>query len=157
MQPPEADEAAGEGEECFVDLVAAVVADEQPLVVVEPGEGAFDDPADAAEPGAVFGLTAGDLGFDSAGAELAPVLVVVVAAVGGDAVGPSTRPADLAAHRRHAVDERHELGDVVAVAAGDRPGERDPAAVYEEVVLAPAAAAIDGAGTRFRAPFFACR
>jgi hypothetical protein len=78
-----------------VDLVAAVVADEQPLVVVGPGEGAFDDPADAAEPGAVFGLTAGDLGFDPAGAELAPVLVVVVAAVGGDAVGPSTRPATL--------------------------------------------------------------
>ena len=47
-----------------MDLVAAVVADEQPLVVVEPGEGAVDDPADAAEPGAVFGLTAGDLGFD---------------------------------------------------------------------------------------------
>jgi len=29
-----ADEAAGDGEECFVDLVAAVVADEQSFEVV---------------------------------------------------------------------------------------------------------------------------
>ena len=92
-----------------MDLVAAVVADGQPLVVVEPGEGAFDDPPEAAEPGAVFGLTAGDLGFDPAGAELAPVLVVVVAAVGADAVGPSTRPADLAAHGRDALDQWDQL------------------------------------------------
>jgi hypothetical protein len=56
-----------------VDLVAAVVADEQSLEVMQPGEGALDDPADAAEPGAVLGLTAGDLGADAATTELAPV------------------------------------------------------------------------------------
>jgi hypothetical protein len=37
-----------------VDLGAAFVADEQALEVVEPGEGAFDDPAEAAEAGAVL-------------------------------------------------------------------------------------------------------
>ena len=42
-----------------MDLVAAVVADEQ-FEVVEPGEGAFDDPAVAAEAGSVIGLAAGD-------------------------------------------------------------------------------------------------
>ena len=45
-----ADEAAAEGEEGFVDLVAAVVADEQALEVMQPGEGALDDPADAPQP-----------------------------------------------------------------------------------------------------------
>jgi hypothetical protein len=45
-----------------VDLVAAVVADEQPLVVVEPSERALDDPAGATEAGAVLGLAACDLG-----------------------------------------------------------------------------------------------
>jgi hypothetical protein len=39
-----ADEAAGEGEEAFVDVVAAVGADEQPAAVLEPREGALDDP-----------------------------------------------------------------------------------------------------------------
>ena len=82
-QPPEADEAAGEGEEGFVDLGAAVVADEQAFDVVQPGEGALDDPAVAAQAGAVPGLAASDLRFDAALAELAPVDVVVVGAVGG--------------------------------------------------------------------------
>jgi hypothetical protein len=111
--------------------MAAVVADEQPLVVVEPGEGALDDPADAAEPGAVCGLAAGDLGLDPAGAEFTPVLVVVVASVGGDLLGPTAGSSDLAPDGRDALDQRDELGDVVAVAAGDRPGERDPGRVYE--------------------------
>jgi hypothetical protein len=44
------DEAAREGEEAFVDVVAAVGADDESAAVVEPGEGAFDDPSVAAAP-----------------------------------------------------------------------------------------------------------
>ena len=124
---------------------------------MEPGEGSFDDPADAAEAGAVLGLAPRDLRFDPAGAEFAAVLVVVVVAVGGDAVGPPARPADLAADRRYALDQRHELGDVVAVAAGDRPGERDPGRVYEQVMLGARSGSINRARARRGAPFFACR
>ena len=53
-----------------MDLLVAVVADEQPLVVVEPSESALDDPAVAAEAGSVGGLAAGDLRCDAALAEL---------------------------------------------------------------------------------------
>ena len=60
---------------------------------------------------------------------------MVVAAVGGDAVGTPAWSAGPAAHRRHAFDQRDELGYVVAVAARDRPGERDPGRVDQEVVL----------------------
>jgi len=38
----------------------AVGADEESAAVVEPGEGAFDDPAVSAEAGAVFDLAACD-------------------------------------------------------------------------------------------------
>jgi hypothetical protein len=123
---------------------------------VEPGEGALDDPAVAAESRAVLGLAAGDLWFDAALPELATVAVVVVAAVGGDAVGPSPPPADLAAHRRDAIDERDQLGDVVAVAARERPGERDAGRVDQEVVLRPVSGSINRARARLGAPFFAC-
>jgi hypothetical protein len=41
-----------------VDLGAAVVANEQSLEVVQPGECALDDPARAAEAGAVLSLAA---------------------------------------------------------------------------------------------------
>ena len=70
LQPPEADKAARDREEGLVDVCAAVVADEQPLELVEPGEGALDDPAGASEPGAVLGLASCDLGLDSALPEL---------------------------------------------------------------------------------------
>jgi hypothetical protein len=114
-----------------VDLGSAVVADEQPFEVMQPGEGPLDDPAGASEAGAVPALATGDLRFDPAGTELAPVPVVVVAAIGGESLGPAAWAADLAAHGRHALDQRDELGDIVAVAAGDRPGQRDPGRVYE--------------------------
>ena len=118
-----------------MDLVAAVVADEESFELVEPGAGAFDHPACAPESGAVSSLAAGDLGLDAALPELAPVLVVVVAAVGGHTRGSAARPADLAPHRRDPLDERDQLGDVVAVAARDSPGERDSGRVDQEVVL----------------------
>ena len=44
-----------------MNLGPEVVADEQPVEVMEPDEGALDDPA-GVEPGAVLGAAAGDLG-----------------------------------------------------------------------------------------------
>ena len=139
-----------------MDLGAAVVADEQPLEVMEPGEGALNDPAGTAEAGAVPGLPTRDLRGDAASAELAPVFVVVVAAVGGDALGPSPRPARRAPHRRDTVNQRDQLGDVVAVATGERPGEWDPGRIDQEVVLGARSGSINRARARFGAPFFAC-
>ena len=81
---------------------------------------------------------------------------MVVAAVGGDPLGSSAWPADLAAYRRDALDQRDELRDVVAVAAGDRPGERDPGRVYEKVMLGAVSGSINRARARRGAPFFAC-
>jgi hypothetical protein len=61
-----------------VDVVSAVVSDEQPLEVVEPGEGALDDPA-RAQAGAVLLSGAGISGVNPALAQLSAVAVVVVA------------------------------------------------------------------------------
>jgi hypothetical protein len=118
-----------------MNVAAALVADEQAFELMEPGEGALDDPAVAAEPGAVHALAPGDLRCDAALAKLAAPTVVVVAAVGSDTRRPPPRPADLAAHRRHPVEERDRLGAVVAVAARERPGERDPGRVDQEMML----------------------
>jgi hypothetical protein len=140
-----------------VDVVAAVGADEEAAAVVEPGEGAFDDPAMAAEAGAVVGLAAGDDRLDASLPDEAAVLVVVVAAVGDQRPRAASRACPTAPPRWDAVEQFEQLADVVAVAAGERPGERDAAAVYEEMVLAAQAAAVDWARTCLGAPFFACR
>ena len=82
--------------------------------------------------------------------------LVVVAAVGGQPVGSAAWPADLAAHWRHTVEERDQLRDVMAVAAGDCPGKRDPRRVYEKVMLRAVSGSINRARARLGAPFFAC-
>jgi hypothetical protein len=105
----------------------------------------------------VLGLAASDDRFDAELPDESAVLVVVVAAVGDQRQRPASGSADAAADGRDTVEQLEQLGDVIAVAAGQCPGQRDTAAVYKQVVLAPASAAINGAGTRFRAPFFACR
>jgi hypothetical protein len=68
-----ADEAAGDAEERFVDVVAAFPADPWPAVLVQPGDGALDDPALFAQPGAVRPLGRGDLRRDVTSAQLAVV------------------------------------------------------------------------------------
>ena len=139
-----------------MDVVAAVVADEESLELVEPGEGALDDPAVAAEAGAVLGLTSCDLWGDSARAEFAATAVVVVASVSANTIGSAARPANFAAYWRDAFDERDQLGAVMAVATGERPGERDPRRVYEKVMLRAVSGSINRARARLGAPFFAC-
>ncbi len=140
-----------------MDVVAPVGADEQSAAVVEPGERALDDPAVAAEAGTVFDLAASDQRLHATLPDEPAVLIVVVAAVGNQRRRATAWPADFSAHWRHSVEELKQLRDVVAVAARERPGKRDPAGVYEEMVLAATATAIDGTGTRLGAPFFACR
>jgi hypothetical protein len=140
-----------------VDVVAAVGADEQSAAVVEPRESALNDPAVAAEARAVFGLAASDDRLDATLPDEAAVLVIVVAAVGDQRPRPGARATDPATDGRHPVEQFEKLGHVVAVAAGERPGERDAAAVYEQVVFAAPATAIDRARTCLEAPFFACR
>jgi hypothetical protein len=138
-----------------VNVVVAVGADEEAAAVVEPGEGALDDPTLTTQPRAVFGLAAGNDRLDAALPDEAPILVVVVAAVRDQRPRAASWAADAIADGRDPIEQFEELGNVVTVAASERPGERSATAVYEQVVLAPGATAINGAGTGLAAPFFA--
>ena len=122
---------------------------------MQPGEGALDDPAVAAEAGAVLGLAASDHRLDATLSDQPPVLVMVVAAVGDQAVGPSAGPTNGTADGGDAVQEGDQLGDVVAVAACDREGERDSGRIDEEVVFGAGTASVHRARARLGAPFFA--
>jgi len=120
-----------------VDLGGALVACAQAAEVVQVGKGALDHPALVTEARAVGGAATGDPVGDPASPQDAPVLVVVIAPVGQDEIGLSARPADLASDRvgGKVIQERHQLGDVVAVAAGERHRQRDPRGVDKKVVL----------------------
>jgi hypothetical protein len=91
----------------------------------------------------------GDHRGDAAGPDQAPVLVVVVASVREQGVGPFPRPADNASDRWDLVEQRQQLSDVVAVSARQRHREQDAPPVGEEVVLTARSCAVDRAGTAF--------
>ena len=137
-----------------MERVVAFVAGAQAAEVVQMGEGAFDYPALAAEAGAVDGAAAGDQRFDVARPEQSTVLVVVVAAVGENHVGFLARAAALASDWAgvQRVEERQKLGDVVAVPAGQRDGQRNASRVDEEVMFRAGAGTIDRGWPRQEPP-----
>jgi hypothetical protein len=72
----------------------------------QPGEGPLDNPALAAQRGAVLGLTFGDQRPDPSLPDQPAILVVVVAAVSEQRVRSSPRPAESASSRRSAATSR---------------------------------------------------
>ena len=104
-----------------MDVGAAVVADVESFHPVEPGEGAFDDPAVSAQAGTVRCLAASDDRFDPASSEFVAVAVGVVGAVGEQRVRSAAGTAWQAGNCRYSIDERQQLGHVVAVRRGHNP------------------------------------
>lgn len=129
-----------------MDVVASFPADPQAAEAVQSGDRPLDDPPEGAQAGAMRLATLADHRPDAALPHESTV-VVVVAAVGEEHVGPPTRPADHAGNGGDLVQERKELGDVVAIAAGQRRRERDALAVGDDVVFAARACAVDRAGS----------
>ena len=110
-------------------------ADAKSSELVQPCEAALHYPALGAKPGAVLLAPPGDQWLDAPDPELAAVFVVVIAPVGEQPIRALAGTADLAGDRHDAVEEGQQLGDVVAIAAGQRDRQRQPAAVSQQVVL----------------------
>lgn len=118
-----------------MDVGSPLPANPQPAMLMKPAERALDDPTLASESGAVLGLLAGDQRPDAPLPHEPAVVVVVVAAIAHNRVGATTRPAHPAADAGDGVEQRDELGDVVAVAARQADRERDAARIGQEVML----------------------
>jgi hypothetical protein len=100
-------------------------------------EAALDDPALAAEPGAVLGSASGDHGGDPERPQEPAVLVVVIATISENTVRLLAWPTPLAGHRScvEVFQQRDQLGDVIAIPAGQADRERDAARVDQQMVL----------------------
>ncbi len=100
--------------------------------------------------GTVRLATFGDHWADPALPQEPAVLVVIVAAVREEHVGPSPGPAHDSSHCRPLVPQRQQLGDIVVVPAGQRHRERDALAVGDDVVPAARPCVVDRAGSALR-------
>ena len=144
-----ADQAAGEVEHGEVGVGAFLPAGEDAAEAVQPGVGAFDDPAAGAEAGLAFDrlrffAAATDVGGERELLGEFAYLVVVVAAVETEILRPPPRrlrPLD-----RDRLEPRAAKLEVVQVRTRWRDPERDALALAEERSLRPLLALSVGFG-----------
>ena len=98
---------------------------------MQPGEGALDHPARAAEAAALRRAALGELRGDAALPEPVSMRLRIVAAVALHELRCAHRPTGAPAERRHRIDQRQQLGHVVPVRRGQRRDERNPVRVSE--------------------------
>ncbi len=103
--------------------------------IVQPCVSTLDHPAEFAESAAVFRTAPGDHRFDTARTKLLTMRLGVIATICVDDLGLAKRSAAYAANWRDRVDERQQLGNVVAVGAGQNHRERDALRFGDEMVL----------------------
>ena len=155
LQKVEADERTAELVEGVVDVVAPLVADDQPAHLVQPGDGSLDDPAVPAQPLGGLDPRPGDAALDPPAAEHALVSSRAVALVGVQLLGPPARPPTLATHGRNRIDQPLQHRGLVDVGRRGQLRERDALAVRDQVPLRPRLAAIRRVRAGLVTPFFA--
>ena len=144
-------------EEGGVEIIAALEANEESAVAMQPGEAAFDNPAVPAELGAGVDAWTSDPRGDVPATQGVASGAAVVGLVGVQLGRPSAWSTSGTSDRRDGVDGIQEHGPLVDVGGRLETDQRDPLSVGHQVVLRPWLAAVgrgraDGLGRR--PPFF---
>ena len=152
----EAYESCGEDEEGSIEVGVSFVADDETPELVDPGEGALDDPAVSSEALTALDAAAGDAWHDPTGAEVPTAAFEVVALVvgvelGGTFAGASSSLADGV----DGVDRVRQGHAVVPVGARQGDGEGQACPIHDEVALGAGLAAVRGVRARRVAPLLA--
>ena len=129
---------------------APFVADVEAPKPMQPGQGAFNDPAGSPEAAAMRPPAFRQLARDPAALELIPVRLGIVAPIALDEAGLAQRATRAAADRRNSVHQRQQLGYVVPVRRREPRHNRNPVRVGENMMFRPGLAAIG----RVRSSFF---
>lgn len=118
-----------------MDDCEALEAHPQSLEVVQPSNRSLDNPMGSTKTTAMRFTATGDLSGDAGGGKWLAILVVVVPAITLDNAGLGQRTAAFAANRRNRLDQRQQLGDVVAIGAGQYQRKWYALGLRQEVML----------------------
>jgi len=122
---------------------------------MQPGNGAFDDPAGDPQTTPMRHASPRQNGQDATRPQFSAVTIRVVGPIALNAFGAATRPADRAAHRRDGIQQRQQLGNVVAVGPRQRHSQWNAARIRHDVMFAAGPAFIGRIGPRLGPPFSA--
>jgi hypothetical protein len=117
---------------------------------MEPGDGALDHPAGAAQAAPMRSAALGELRGNATSQELVAVRLRIVPAVALDQLRFADRSTGPSLQRRHRIDQGQQLGDVVPMRRSQPRDERNPVRVGENMMFRPGLAAIG----RVRSSFF---
>jgi len=133
-------------------VVEAFVPNGEPSIPMEPSDGAFDDPARAAEMAAVRGMTTRDQRLDAAreqGLAQAPGVIGAIALHDRDATAGTP---GAAAQRRNGIHQGQQGRTVDTVGSGQDRDERDAVRFGEDVMFRTRLAAIGWVRSSFFPP-----
>jgi hypothetical protein len=133
-----------------VNARATFVPDVEAPKPMQPGQGAFNDPAGSPEAAAMPPPPFRQLARDPAALELITVRLGIVAPIALDEAGLAQRATHAAAQRRNGIHQRQQLGYVVPVRRREPRNNRNPVRVGENMMFRPGLAAIG----RVRSSFF---
>lgn len=125
------------------------VADSEAAKPMQPCDRSFYDPAGFSKAAAVLGSAPRYLRLDASRFESRSMRVRIVAAISLDEVRFALRTPRLARDRGNCLDQRQQLGDVVAVGLGQNDRERNALRVGEDMVLRAGTTAIGWVRSRF--------
>jgi hypothetical protein len=136
LEEAPANEAAAELQEGFVNISTTLKADSEATELMQPSDGALNDPASYAQAAAVFGVAAGELSANALGGQGLPMRVGVIGAIGLHELGFALGVPDLAPDRWNPFDQRHQLRNIVGIGRGKNSRQRNALRIREKVVLA---------------------
>src|SRR5713226_2123155 len=142
LQEAPAYETAADFEERFVNVGQPFVSNSESAKPMQPSDGALHHPAGLAQAAAVRGPAPCDLGLDTQGQERRTMRVGIVSTVSLHQLGLSPRSTALASNGRDGLNQRQQLGHVVAIGLGQNDRERNALRVDEEVMLRAGTTAI---------------
>lgn len=141
-----ANQRTGQSDKRLVKIFATLVAKLEPTVLVNPTLRSFHDPAIDSHATAMSGSAAAQVRTNVTLAEFSAIRVRIISAITIKTLGTATRMSALAGHRRHGLDQLHQLGDVVAIGLGDRESQGDASfAIDQQMVFGAVFTAVHGA------------
>jgi hypothetical protein len=130
----------------------SIIANPQPAKLVQPSDGPLHDPSGLAQLTAMRSSAMANLVSDPPALQGLPMRPTVVATIGLHTLRLAKWPPALARNGQDAIDQWHELRDIVAVGLGQNDVDRCALRVDEEVVLAARTAAIGWVRSTFFPP-----
>lgn len=152
MEVSPTDQGTAQGQERFVNVIAAFIANPQTTELVQPRHRPLHDPAIDAQATPVRHEAVGQHRLDMQGAQLTAQGLRIVAAIPLHALGAPTWTTAFAPHGGNRPDQRHQLCHIRDVGPGQEFREREATRIRKEVMFAARLGPISGIGTRFFPP-----